>query len=147
MLKINFGECEGEVYNPPMYFKYQYDKSWITDELSQKMIEDVDKSHVVGENIIESPVLGTISPLQLSGGVKTLILIAHDDTGKIFNASAGGDNCAKWIVEIAKMKDITIALHNIMDFSGLDFEACILNDDKIVNSFDAYVSAAIRFLK
>jgi hypothetical protein len=39
------------------------------------MILDVDKSVVVSSHLIDSPVLGPISPKELSGGVKTLI---HD---------------------------------------------------------------------
>ena len=45
------------------------------------MIRDVDQSEVVGEQLIQSPVLGAIPPAQLSGGVKTLILI-YKDPGK-----------------------------------------------------------------
>ena len=49
--------------------------------------------------------------------------MAFDDSGKkIFNASACGDNCAKWILRIAGKKNLTINLHHIMDF-GKDFEA------------------------
>lgn len=33
----------------------------LNDELNKKMILDVDKSKVVSENIIESPILGQIS--------------------------------------------------------------------------------------
>ncbi|WP_405755292.1 DUF4869 domain-containing protein [Anaerovibrio slackiae] len=40
------------------------------------MIFDVDKSKVIGANLIESPVLGPIPPERLSGGVKTLLLMA-----------------------------------------------------------------------
>jgi hypothetical protein len=69
------------------------------------MIKDVDKSEVVGPHLIQSPVLGPISPRELSGGVKTLLLLAFDNSGKIFNATACGDNCAKWILEIAQNKD------------------------------------------
>lgn len=59
------------------------------------MIKDIDKSDVVGVHLIQSPVLGPISVNEISGGVKTLILMAFDKTGKIFNTSACGDNCAK----------------------------------------------------
>lgn len=45
-------------------------------------IKDDHKSDVVGPHLIESPVLGPISPKELSGGVKTLILMAFDDAGK-----------------------------------------------------------------
>ena len=52
------------------------------------MIKDIDKSDVISSRAINSPVLGSISTKELSGGVKTLILMMFDDSGKIFNASA-----------------------------------------------------------
>ena len=57
------------------------------------MIKDVDKSIVLDSGVIDSPVLGKIPPVSLSGGVKTLILMQNDDEC-IFNASACGDNFA-----------------------------------------------------
>lgn len=146
MLKIYFGSTENEIYNPSVYFDHQYEDEWITDELSKRMIKDVDKSDAISANLIDSPVLGPISPRQLSGGVKSLILMAFDSTGKIFNASAGGDNCAKWIVEIAGTKDLTITLHNIMDFNGLNFEAEITNNGKVVHDYEEYVLEAIKYV-
>ena len=105
MLKIIFGNCENAIYNTSVYFKNTYQDEWITDELSVEMITDVDQSVVIGPHMIESPVLGTISPRELSGGVKTLILI-HKEKSKIFNASTCGDNCAKWLLKIGEMEDI-----------------------------------------
>lgn len=145
MLKIYFGDMENEVYNPPVYFLNQYTDEWITSELSQKMIRDVDKSTVLSARVIDSPVLGAITPRELSGGVKTLILMACDDSSYIFNASSCGDNCAKWILEIAKTKDLTITLHHIMHFEG-DFEAEILNEGKIVHGKKEYVLAAVKYI-
>ncbi|MDD6081564.1 MAG: DUF4869 domain-containing protein [Oscillospiraceae bacterium] len=147
MLKIYFGEMPGEIYNPPLYFANQYEDDWITSQLSVDMIKDIDKSTVISARAIDSPVLGGISPLQLSGGVKTLILMAFDETGKVFNASAGGDNCAKWIVRISEEKELTISLHNIMSFEGIDFKAQILNDGRIVNNYSEYLDAATDFLQ
>lgn len=46
------------------------------------MIRDIDKSDVIGVHLIESPVLGPISPKDLSGGVKTLMLMAFADQEK-----------------------------------------------------------------
>ena len=84
------------IYNTAVYFKNVYEDEWITDPLSREMIADVDKSVVLGSGIIDSPVLGKIPPLSLSGGVKTLMLIDHMPE-QIFNASTCGDNCAKWL--------------------------------------------------
>jgi hypothetical protein len=144
MLKILFGETAGAVYHPPTYFDNRYEDEWITDSLSVQMINDIDKSEVVGAHLIQSPVLGSIPVKDISGGVKTLILMAFDQSGKIFNASACGDNCAKWIVKLGKGKDLTINLHHVMDFSGIsDFEALILNTGKIVHSYEEYLKEAL----
>ena len=117
---------------------------WITDPFTVQMIRDVDKSEVISARAIDSPFLGAISVKELSGGVKTLILMMFDDSGKIFNASACGDNCAKWIVEIGKKKDLTINLHHVMDFSACDdFSAKILNTGKTVNGYDEYLYEVI----
>jgi hypothetical protein len=89
-------------------------------------------------------VLGSIPVKDISGGVKTLILMAFDKSGKIFNASACGDNCAKWIAKIGKEKDLTINLHHVMDFSGIpDFEALMLNTGKMVHSYKEYLQEAL----
>ena len=105
MLNIYLGDMENAIYHPPVYFDNTYEDEWITDELSVKMIKDIDKSDVIGPHLVQSPILGPISTKELSGGVKTLMLMAFDDSGKIFNASACGDNCAKWILRIAGKKE------------------------------------------
>jgi hypothetical protein len=144
MLKILFGDGADAVYHPPVYFDNRYEDEWITDPLSVKMIKDIDKSDVVGAHLIQSPVLGPIPVKDISGGVKTLILMAFDDSGKIFNASACGDNCAKWIVEISKRKDLTINLHHIMDFSDTpDFEALIVNTNKMIHGYKEYLKEVL----
>ena len=145
MLKIIFGDTDNAIYHPPAYFDNQYRDEWITDPISVEMIKDVDKSDVLGARVIDSPALGSIPVKDLSGGVKTLILMMFDDSGKLFNASACGDNCAKWICEISKSKDLTINLHHIMDFSSCkDFKAYIVNSQKAVNSYDEYLEEAMR---
>lgn len=145
MLKIVFGEVEHGVYHPPTYFDNQYEDHWITNPLSVEMIKDIDKSEVVGTHLIDSPVLGPISTKEISGSVKTLILMAFDESGKIFNASACGDNCVKWIVEIGKRKDLTINLHHVMDFSSVPvFEAVMLNTGVVIHNYGEYLEEAIR---
>ena len=145
MLKIVFGDVENAVYHPPVYFDNTYRDEWITDPLSVKMIRDVDRSEVIGPKVIDSPILGSISVRDLSGGVKTLMLMKFDETGKIFNASACGDNCAKWIYEISKEKDLTINLHHIMSFDDVEgFEAYMINTGKMVRNSTEYVDEAFR---
>ena len=146
MLSIIFGDADNTIYHPPTYFDNTYEDNWITAPLSVEMIKDVDKSEVVGPYLIQSPVLGPISTKELSGGVKTLILMAFDETGKVFNASACGNNCAKWILKIAETKDLTINLRHVMDFGDGDFKARILNNGIVVNSMKEYVEIAGEYV-
>lgn len=109
------------------------------------MIMDVDQSKVIDGGIIDSPVLGKISPLELSGGVKTLILVKFN-TEKIFNVSTCGDNCAKWLLEIAKYEDRTVNLHHLMDFGDGEIEVEILNTGEVVHSMEELVYIAGEFV-
>jgi glycosyltransferase involved in cell wall biosynthesis len=75
--------------------------------------------------------MGIIPVTMISRGLKTLILLQHDST-RIFNVSACGDNCARWVLEIAKRsdKDLLINLRHIMDFGDKPYEIKIVNNDK-----------------
>ena len=71
--------------------------------------------------------------------------MAFDKSGRIFNASACGDNCAKWIAELGRMSDLTINLHHVMDFSSVPvFEAIMLNTKVAVHSYGKYLEEAIK---
>lgn len=146
MLSIYLGDMKEAVYHPPTYFDNMYEDEWITNSLSVEMILDVDKSAVVGPHLIESPILGPISPKELSGGVKTLILMALDESNMVFNASACGDNCSKWILKIAEKKDLTINLRHIMDFGEETFEAQILNNGRQVHDMQEFVEVAGEYV-
>ena len=133
MLHIFYGEMSDVIYNTSIYFKNTYEDEWITDPFTKEMILDIDKSSVLEGSVIDSPVMGKIPPTSLSGGVKTLILMKYEPD-KIWNASACGDNCAKWILKIAEEKELTINLRNIMDFGSGEFTIHILNTDQIVHN-------------
>lgn len=146
MLQVYLGDCENEIYNPPVYFINQYEDEWLENDFAKKMIMDVDKSEVVGPHLIQSPVLGPISPRELSGGVKTLLLLAFDTSGNIFNATACGDNCAKWILEIAKTKPLTISLHYSMNFGDGEYTIKIMNNGVTVHNQEEWLNEVYRFL-
>lgn len=141
MLNIYYGKMPEAIFNTAVYFKNVYEDSWIIDPFAKEMILDVDKSTVLGNAVIDSPVLGKISPTALSGGVKTLILIKNEPD-KIFNASTCGDNCAKWILKMAENRDVTINLRHLMNFGKGPFEIRILNTNQIVHDRKELVSIA-----
>ncbi len=142
MLNVYFGDMPGAIFNTAVYFKNTYRDSWITNPLSVQMIKDVDKSDVVSESVIESPVLGSITPLALSGGVKTLMLVKFDRK-HVFNASTCGDNCAKWLLKIAEKRKVVINLHHVMDFGKGPFKIKVLNNGKTVSNMDELLTATV----
>ena len=121
MLNIFYGDMKEAVYNTAAYFKYDYEDDWITDPFVKEMIQDVDQSTVLDSGVIDSPVLGKIPPIGLSGGVKTLILVKFDKD-KIFN------------------------LHHLMRFGSEPFTVRVLNTDQIVHSTEELVSIAGEFV-
>lgn len=139
MLNIQFGDMPEAVYETATYFRNVWAEKWITDPLSKEMILDVDHSEVIDAHTIYSPAFGkTIPPTELSGGVKTLILIANDHSN-VFNASKCGDNCAKWILKIAdiqaaKKQKTVINLRHLMDFGNGTFKIRIMNTNRIVTT-------------
>ncbi len=141
MLNIYYGNMPEAIFNTSIYFKNAYEDSWITDSIAREMILDVDKSTVLDSAVIDSPVMGKIAPTALSGGVKTLILMKNERS-KIFNASTCGDNCAKWILKLSEMDNLTINLRHLMDFGDDMFDICIMNTNQVVHSMKELVPIA-----
>lgn len=145
MLSIYFGEKEN-VMHGPSWFKFNYNPEWFKDELVQQMIQDIDKSKVVSDQLIQSEVLGPIPPERLSGGVQTLIS-AYGRPDLVFNATSCGENCAKWLLKIGEVKDITVNLRYFMPFNDMEpFKIKILNNDIIVTNMDEYTDVALDYI-
>lgn len=145
MLKIYYGDMDHVIFNTSVYFKNVYQEAWITEPLAVEMIADVDRSKVIAGGVIDSPVLGKIPPISLSGGVKTLILI-NNCPDKVFNATNCGDNCAKWLLKIAEKKDVTINLRYLMDFGKGPFDIMVLNAGRIVHTGEELLLTALDYL-
>ena len=144
MLHIYFGDMPEAIYNTEVYFKHTYEEEWLEDNFAKAVIKGVDKSKVLDKHLILSPVLGMIPPLMLSGGTKTLLLIKNCPE-QIFNASTCGDNCAKYILQIAKKRDVTINLRHVMNFPG-PFEIYVDNDDVLVKDMEQLLMVAAKYV-
>ncbi|MCD8348497.1 MAG: DUF4869 domain-containing protein [Lachnospiraceae bacterium] len=142
MLKIWYYGGVQYMKDAPSYFDHVYEDEWITDPFVREMIQDVDQSTVISAHVIESPVLGAITPKEISGGVKVLILMLKDDSF-VYNMSNCGNNCAKWILKIAEQKDLTVYLQHILRFEG-EFKIMIMNTGKIVHNRKEYVRGLLE---
>ena len=135
MLNIYYGNMPEAIFNTAVYFKNVYEDEWITDPVAREMILDVDKSIVLDNAVIDSPVMGKIAPTELSGGVKTLILMKNE-------RSNCGDNCAQWILKLADMDELTINLRHLMNFGNGTFDIRIMNTNQVVHSMKELVPIA-----
>jgi len=145
LLKIQFGDMEEAIFNTDMYFNNVYEEAWLTDDFAIKVIHTIDKSEVLGPYAIHSPYLGVISPEKLAGGTKTLLLMKNCPD-MVFNASTCGDNCASFILELARDRDLTINLRHLMNFGKESFTAFILNDQTEVHSMLEMMKSAFKYV-
>ena len=147
MRRIYFGEMENVnvLHNVETFFNNQYQYSWLEDKFVVELIRSVDQSVVESPECIKSPVLRQIPPTRLSGGTKAVILMKYCPD-RVINASNCGDNCAEWILQLGRERDLTINLHHIMEFPDEEFEIEILNDHIFVHNMREMVNAAIDYL-
>ena len=142
MLNIYFGDMLEAIYDTSVYFNYTYEDEWLTTDFAKEVIKKIDKSNVLGPHAIESPVLGVIPPENLSGGTKTLLLMenAPEETC--------GDNCAPFILKLAKKRDLTINLRHLMDFGKKKFpvDVKVLNTGDVVHSMEELMPIAFKFV-
>lgn len=134
MLTVHAGISDNTIDYIDSYFKNNYEDEWLDDELVKEMVLDIDNSVIESPHKISSPVLGDITPLDLSTGVKALILMYKEPENE-FWATACGDNCAKWIKKFGNEMDITISLEHFMDFGDNSFLCKDADTDEIVEYF------------
>lgn len=124
------------------YFDDEYEDEWFEDDYVKKLIKEIDDTEVRQGGTLYSNALGDIVKQQLSTGVKGLILLYKTDC-KI-NGDRLGDNCWKYVFEIAEIKDIYLVLRHIPRFPS-DFKAYLKNYDKIINR-EEYISAFVKLV-
>lgn len=146
MLEIKFGYYTDSILDIDLYFNNVYEDEWLSDALVQRMIKDVDSSTVIKDLLIESPVLGFIPPERLSGGVKALICMYKCDDFCV-DLIVCGQNCQKWICEIAKLKRVKATLSGYdLTFKDCDIKAICLNDNSEINNSKDWVLKMCEFV-
>ena len=131
MIRLKFGYTDKTILNVDKMFFASLSSEWFKDPFVIDMVEQVDKVKSLGIGIFSSPVMPVVSSCNLSTGVKTLVLLYHMPQYEYIITNCG-DNCAKWILEIGKRKDISVRLTRIMNF-GEQFDI-VLNDNIHVTS-------------
>lgn len=109
---FNFNDTprEHRVYYPDSIFDRNFENEWLSDPLVKEMVKDVDKTVLIQDRLLLSPIFGYIAPSALSTGVKGLILILKCDflKNEYFLSDLFGENCYKWLFEISVKRDFNL---------------------------------------
>lgn len=132
MLNVILGSLKDSVHYVSDYFDATYDTSWFETSLAKEIIKGIDDSEFIEGEYIKSPVYGGISPRDLSSGCKGVLLLLNMPE-LIVCGERFGDNCFKWLFEVAKQQDITITLSHYLKLS-YSFDMCILNSNTVVHN-------------
>ena len=144
MLEIYFGTRKDTVSNPPIFFNYNVNpRLLLGDKEIQQMILDIDKTVLTDNGQLISPVLPIMGWKDISGGVKTLILIKLYGDKINFNITACGENCSKWIEVLAERQDISVNLKYPMKFSE-NIHAIIKNTNREIWSYKDFIIEYLR---
>ena len=144
MLKIWLGDFREDcILAPNKYFDRTKEPWWFKDPWVKKVIKAIDHVDAVQDEYMISPIIGAMTPMHLSTGCKSLILMYIDPNSNVY-ASRCGDNCAEYIIELSEMRDVTVTLHHSMIFPR-DFKGMIMDNGTTFNTRQGYLEAYIRF--
>ena len=140
MVKVLFGEDFGEktILDIDSYFNNVYENDWLEDETVKQIVKDIDGSELNGLNVI-SPVLGSISVRDISGGAKALICLLKEENPEGFiDLVVLGENCEKWLAYVFENRDVQVCMTGYhLFFDDYNVSGVCLNDNtEIKNSND-----------
>ena len=127
MLHLHFGitEYPRNIIVNNDAFSDTFKREWLASKMSKDMIEDVDKTTVLRGTDLESSILGAISPMELSSGVKGLMLMEHLNIGNVhYLSSQFGDNCYNWIFKLCENKEIHMIINSTPRFNRFNTGEC-----------------------
>ena len=96
------------VIHPGDEFDLIYEEDWLDNELSRQIITDIQGIDVTDVRFSVDEILARYKmPVEyLATGTKNLLLCKFLDDGRKFRMSMMGENCYKWLMDIAETKDI-----------------------------------------
>ena len=111
---------EEVVRKPNLWWQFNSKPGWLDNDVCKQMVKDIDDSEVISDYVIISPIFGSISPMQLSGGVIMLAIIYNTDN--ICDFTACGDDCVPWLIKLGTLKDVYVTCNYIPHFPLDGFE-------------------------
>lgn len=115
----DFDSEPGFCYHLGSYFDAMYEDEWFLDDFAQRLLKDVDRIDLNGRGVAALWDLH-IPPEWIAGGTKTLLCLKHTD--RWTSLTRMGENCYKYLQEIAQHKDIRLAVTGPCFFSEEDLK-------------------------
>lgn len=146
MLNLYIGyppsEFKGVVRNPDRYFKDMDVYEVMSTDFAVRVAKECSDIASFDNPILMRTNSGRfVSPLDLSSGAKNLLIMKYTD--KICNMLWCGDNCDKYVEEVAEEKDLTVFTTRAYvpyDEATVVKPFRVLNNGKIYNSPYEYVT-------
>lgn len=127
-------KCPRQVHlDTRVYFRRYSNTFDFYDPFIQSVISGIDKAEVIANGAIKDYRGLFLSVDKLSTGSKTLCSIYFDKEGRTFYGSMMGDNCAPYLMEIARNKNVTVFYEHFMPIPVKYFDEGLIQ--KVVNLF------------
>lgn len=109
---------------PKAMFDLNYEDEWLDDLFVRRFITDIDKIDVLDNSHPTRRLLalnGEITPELLATGTKNLILCKFI-SGYWNRLGHMGENCYKWLMDIAEEKDVHMVTTRVFHFTDSDIK-------------------------
>lgn len=145
MLYIRY-DCDDSLWRIiDIDFPEFFEMSWLSDPVCLDIIKGVDNAEWNGASMV-STVDGTLFEINgLSTGTKALLLLYKLDDVHMSSVKFG-DNCSPYLLEIAKLKDISIYIEHNLHFPEDQFRAYSVLKGREYTSYEEYVREYLEVL-
>ncbi len=151
MLHIHFRTTEKTIEDIDRYFPLNFKSEWLENEFVREMIKDISTVDFINEKMIDTLIEEEICTDELPRQIKVLLCLLFKPENEYYGTYCG-DECGRWILEIAKKHDITLAFDHILRFkcpeeaNVTSLNIHILNNGKMVDTMAEFVTEAVNCL-
>ena len=145
MLKVYFGNYKNALLSGNSYFDTNVDESCIESNFGRKIIKEISGADVLDKNSVIHPVFGSIPTRDLAGSIKALLILMFDNEYGVLDLASMGDNCLKYLGEIAEKKDIKVCTDSWRELWN-NSPILVLNDNVVVDSEDKLYEEWVKYL-
>jgi hypothetical protein len=151
MLNLFIGSIKGALYPSGGWFDNQVDKSVILSDFSKLVIRDLNQCTVISDSMIALGINskgedGLMTPYELSGEVKALLVLMYTDM--IVDLASISGRSLPYIGEISRVRNATVCTNEartLIDGENIT-ELHVLNDDSYITSQEELNKKFIKLL-